>query len=144
MYRGYRNEAEEERLAQATLVASMTLSAPNAGISPVGLGYQLLNREFYRSFDGLLDNIRIDGSPLDGSGAMKRLEAYRVGDVAGAGTRASSRDSQAGRLVPGAVETVGSDGSLGIAAGAGLAVAAGAGLAVAHYRRRRTQQAPQV
>ena len=145
VYRGYRNKAEAGlRPAEATLTASMALSAPNsAGISPVGLGYQLLNRAGNdRSFDGLLDNIRIDGSTADGSGALglKALEAYRVGDVAG--VRESTPPavvSETGRLAPGSVETIGSDGGLVLAAG--LAAAAGAGLAVAHYRRRRTQQA---
>jgi hypothetical protein len=142
VYRGYRNAGEAGmRPVKVTLVASMIYSTPDAaGINPARRGYQLLNRVGNdRAFDGLLDNIRIDGSTIDSSGALSlaALEAYRVGDIAPeAAPSASALAPNSGRLPP-AMKAEGVVAVANFAVGS-LALAAGVGLVVAHYLRRRT------
>lgn len=101
LYRGFRNSSEAgTQPAGVTLVASMSVASGTGDLrfnSTLSVGYSLMNRGpggavtggtyafpgFDRAFDAMVDNIRIDGSYTDGSGALSltALEAYRFKDV---------------------------------------------------------------
>jgi hypothetical protein len=85
-YRGYRNGGEAgTNPMEVTLLQTDTFNQGIVRDVDPTTGFAIANRDptNLRPFDGLLDNIRVDGSHVDSTGALSlgQLESYRASDV---------------------------------------------------------------